>query len=678
MKRLLAVWFRRPWLGRAFALGLAGLLALAGWGWGSDSLRQLQERGSDLVWRFSASDRPEHRIVLIDIDDASLSQLGPWPWTRQTMAQLVRKLDAHGAGLKLFDVVFADARDGDAEFSRALAAHDATAPAVLAQVFALRNESQLRLGRLAGALPGVGCQAPGVPAQGYVANAAGLHPRAGHITPTLDADGAVRRIPAIVCMDEKSYPALALAGVAALGGSGPENAASPSSLRISPGTGPWQPAWQLHLASLPGHPVGIDGQGQIRVPYLLQRRAFVSISAADLLNDKVPAGMLQGAWVLVGASAFGLADVVPTALGGGVSGAEVHLQLLSALLDGKLPATPRAAPWLQGGYVLLAVLGLLALAAGRPLHSRRRVLLLPLVALGAAAGAIGLHAVALLQAGWYIGWLGPAFGIVLAGVFLGLGEQARALVEKGRIYQNLASYVSGPVAEKIALAAPTGDIQARRCDVTVLVADVQNFSRYCEMREPEDAALLLHRFFGTASAVVEAHGGVIEEMVGDSLLAVFNGSHPCKDHPVAALSAAREIWQRCSEDLPNTHGLGLEPLGIGVGLETGTAMVGSFGPANRRVHTVLGQIVTIALRLQAQTADLAYPVLIGQGLAQRLGVQPDSAHLALKPLGSFLLPGLQQSCSVFTLRNLLQPGGLAEQRALMYLRQQQQQPDSAA
>jgi adenylate cyclase len=666
MKQWLASWLMRPWHGRALALGVAAVASLAWLAVAPGSLQQMDERATDYLWRLSASDVPERRVVLVDIDDASLSSIGPWPWSRETLAQLTRKLDEQGAGLKLFDIVFPDGRDGGPELTRALAARDAESPAVLAQIFALRNESQLRSGVLAGAMPGLGCQAPAIPAQGFIGNAHGLHSRAGHITAVLDADGAVRRLPAFVCMDDRTYPSLALAGIAALA----QPADKAAGLTVQPGTGPWAPAWQLTSPILPGMSVGLDAQGQLRVPYAVSRKAITSVSAADLLQGRVPADLLKGAWVLIGASAFGMVDAVPTALGGAVSGAEVHAQVLAAMVDGKVPYTPHAAHWLQAGYVLLVVMGLLVLAAGQPLRQRQRVVLLPLAAAVAALLGFALHAVALLQANWFIGFAAPALAIGLAGLMVALGEHARTLVEKGRLYQNLSSYVPGPVAEQIALTEPTGDIQAHRNDVTVLAADLQNFSRYCEARAPEDAARVLHRFFTTASAIIEAHGGVVEEMVGDSLLAVFNGSQPCDDHPTHALAAARELWLRCSEELPNTSGIGLEPLSISIGLESGMALVGSFGPARRRVHTVLGQTVTIALRLQGLTADLAYPVLVGQESARRIGPLFDQAELALKPLGSFLLPGLQHSCKVFTLRTLLQPGSPAEQSTLYYLHQQ--------
>lgn len=657
------------------ALAAAGLVWFF-WVWlAPESLQQIDERSTDFLWHVSASTQPEQRIILIDIDDASLSAVGPWPWPRKTVAELTRKLDDQGVGLKLFDVVFPDGREGQADLSKAFSARDNLSPTVMAQIFALNNESQLQSGALAGALPGLGCQSPAMVAQGYLANAQGLHNRAGHITPTLDPDGAVRRVPAIVCFGSRSYPALALAGVTASGRQPSQSAVA--AFELQRGTGPWQAPWQINLAALPGMPVALDELGQMRVPYRQARSAFMSVSAADVLQGKLPPGFLQGAWVIVGASAFGLTDAVPTALGRQVSGAEVHAQLLAAIIDGAVPYTPLAAVWLQLGFVLLAAGALCLLGGNYParqkhaLLQRYRVLLMPVAALLLAAAAYSLHALAMLKLGWYLGWSGPALAIILMGGALGLAEHSRSLFEKRRLYQNLSSYVSAPVAEKIAFTVPSGNIEAQRLDVTVLSADLNNFSAYCEARTPEESARVLHHFYSTASEIISAHGGVVEEMVGDSLLALFNGPLPCTDHPAKALAAARELWVRCSQELPNVSGQKLEPLGVSVGLESGVALVGSFGSAGRRVHTVLGQVVTSALRLRDLTQDLAYPLLVGQGAAKIIMATSDldELDLALKPLGSFLLPGLQHSHQIYTLRNLLQPGLPQEQANLRYLHQ---------
>ena len=668
VSRFLSVWLAHPWWVRLSAAGFA--LAL---GWLALLLNQpffskLQEQSTDLIWRATASAEVERRVIFVDIDDASLQAQGPWPWPRTVVADLTRALDRAGVGLKLFDVVFPDARPGDAELAAALKTFSSAgreAPSVLAQVFALRNESRLRSGALAGALPGIGCQAPAVPAQGFIANAPGLQTGfAGHITPSIDRDGAVRAMAALVCMDEKVFPALALAGVTSL-----ERTAS--SLRIEPGVSWSEPAWKLSLAALPGHAVGVGEGGQIRIPFTVRREALTRVSASDVLTGNIPAGLLDGAWVVIGSSAFGLADVVPVALGGSVSGAEVHLQLLLGMLDNRVPFTPKGAFGIQAVFLLVALAVLLWLAGGHGLARTRQVLLIPAWALLASAGAYALHSWALVGLGWHVGWVAPAMLLILAAAATALLEQGRTLVERKRIFQNFASYVSAPVASKVALSEPSGAIQARNCEVTILTVDIKNFARYCEACQPEDAASDLHGFFTTACTVVEQGGGVVEEMVGDSLVAVFNGELPCEKHPAAALRAACDIWRKCSAELPNAQALGLEPLAIGIGLESGKALVGSFGPAERRVHTVLGPTVAIAMRLRAMTPDLAYPILLGQELAQKMGAFTATEHMELKSLGSFLLPGLMSPSTIYTLRNLLQPGDALEQRTLLYLHQQQ-------
>jgi adenylate cyclase len=665
----------RPWRLRVFALAIAAL-AWAGLAWlAPTALHQADERATDSVWAALADKTPERRIVVVDIDDASIQRVGPWPWPRATQARLVKALKEQGVSLQLYDVVFPDDRDTKGELARAIAAVDTSSPVVLAQIFAINHESAQSSGQLAGALPGGACLPPAVPSQGFLANAPGLHARAGHITPRLDLDGAVRRMPALICHESRNYPALALAGLLA--------AAEPvpgAPLRVEPATHLWQPPWMLTFPGMPGVQAPLDAHGDLRVPYRKDRSAITSVSAADVIEGRVPDDVLRGKWALVGASAFGLTDAVPTALGGAVSGVEVHVQMLSGLLDGAVPYEPRGAPLLLILWVAFGVAALLAMAGlrlnpGRPGALRLqsyRVLWLPLAALGFGVATLGLHAAALAAAGWWLGWSHAALALVLAGLFLGLAEHARSLAEKGRLFRNLASYLPAAVAEQVALAEPSGDIVAERRDLTVVAADLRNFSAYCEARNPEDAARVLHRFYSTASAIVEAHGGVIEEMVGDGLIALFNDPRPGGDHAVRALAAAREMWLRCTEELPNVPPQGLEPLGLGIGMESGMALLGSFGAAGRRVHTVLGQTVTIALRLQNLTADLSYPVLVGDAAAARIGVPFDQSDLALKPLGTFLLPGLRHSSKIFTLRSLLSPGSPGDEQSLQYLKQQKQ------
>ena len=659
---------------RLIALGAALLTWFAVVWFFSSSLHMIDERGTDLVWRLDAKSEVERRVVVVDIDDASLAALGPWPWPRPLVAKLVRQLDSYDVGLKLFDVVFPDAREGTAELAAALAVKDplldAPAPNVLAQVFAIRNESTLHIGQLAGALEQPGCTAAAPVATGFIANLANLHHRVGHITPVLDDDGSVRRVPAVICFGGRSYPTLALAGIGALAPSGmaPGGSVVPP-IGFARQTGLWEAPWAVSLAALPGRSFALDERGQLRVPFHLQRSAFTSVSAADVIEHRVPADLLQGAWVIVGASAFGLSDAVPTALGRAVNGSVVHAQLLTALIDGGIPRPPNGAVLLQTGFVALGLLLLLSLVRGNPLR-RRSAAWIPLAIVAAGAAAFLAHGALLHFAGWYVGWAAPALALVLVGGALSVVEHAGSQHAMLRLFGNLASYVPRQVAEKIALTLPSDEIQAQRSEVTLVAVDIRNFSAYVEARSPEDSARVLHRFYSTASDIVSAHGGVIAEMVGDSLMAVFNGPLPCEDHALQAVRSGREIWARCGEELPNTTGQRLEPLAICIGIETGTALIGSFGAAERRVHTVLGLTVTVAHALRDLTTDLAYPILCGPGTAQCLPPRIDEPATGLKSIGMFLLPGLRNSCKIYTLRNLLLPDGPSDRQAQDHINQQ--------
>jgi adenylate cyclase len=106
-------------------------------------------------------------------------------------------------------------------------------------------------------------------------------------------------------------------------------------------------------------------------------------------------------------------------------------------------------------------------------------------------------------------------------------------------------------------------------------------------------------------------------------------------HAQLALNAAISLQQAIQGVLPDPAPAGLEPLALGIGIETGPAMSGSFGLASRRTHMVMGRTVTIASRLVGMTADLAYPILVGEGLAAQVG------GIGLKSMGVFLLDGLR-------------------------------------
>lgn len=611
---------------RGMAVALAALAVVLFVVFAPGVHRALEEAGLDPVWRWAAkqSSVEEQRVVVVRIDEDSLARVGSWPWPREQMAALVGALHREGAAVQLIDIVFPEAREGDAAFVAALQ----SAPAHLGQVFAPEPDA-VRVGMLGGALPNIGCHPLTPVAGGYVANQSALVQAPGirapgHLTPIVDRDGTVRRIPPVLCHQQRSYAALGLLGVSALDGHG-------SPVAFETGRGLLSPVGWVTLPEL-GIRIPVDADGTSRLPYRLPGSAFASVSAADVLSGRVPAGLLQGVVALVGATAFGLGDTIPTPLAPSAAGVEIHARVVAAALDEAFIHTPRAAPGLQAGLVL-PLLGLLVWVASRQRHLPSHSL--PVAGVICALLIYGGHAVLLLQAGVWLGWLAPAAVVLLASLALSVAEFTLVRRERARLFRNLSSYLPEQVAAQIALREPAGIIDAERREVTVLFADLRNFSAYCEARPPEEAAALLHVFFAAAHRVVTAHGGVVEEFVGDAVMALWNAPNACPDHPACALRAAYALLDEVGALLPDTVPPGLEPLALGIGLETGKALVGSFGAAERRTHAALGETVTVAARLQAMSADLSSDIVVGPGAAARL---PEAG---LVDVGSFLLEGLQ-------------------------------------
>ena len=135
----------------------------------------------------------------------------------------------------------------------------------------------------------------------------------------------------------------------------------------------------------------------------------------------------------------------------------------------------------------------------------------------------------------------------------------------------------------------------------------------------------------------------MEGFQGDAVIAMWNQPELSRRQAQAALNAALELLQDIPALFPVPPPNGVEPLALGVGIETGAALVGSVGPAMRRHHTVLGETVTVAVRLQAMTADLAQPLLVGPGAAALLPKEK------LVSLGDFLLEGLKRTYTLFAL-----------------------------
>jgi adenylate cyclase len=587
----------------------------------------LEERLGALGWTLFADETPEKRVPIVAIDERSLAEIGPWPWTRPQVASLVSAIDNAGAQLQLHDIVYPEAKAGDAELLSALQSSNGV---LLAQVPGLQPGQATQAGLMTHPLSGISCNAGSglqfPSTSSYLAAPASFSAVAkGHIAPVISADGAVRKTPAIVCVDNQAYPALALAALLQATNSSAWEAS------ITAGRSVLDPAYILQFSAYPGLDIPLDSEGNLRISFASSPAAFRAVSAVDVINGTADMSMLSSQWVLVGGTAFGMADIVPTPYDGATPGVELQARLLASLLDFDIPYTPKFALLIQI-FVTLFFATLLYFIANNT--ERFTAYGLPVAVLALPLAALLLHIQLLQSLNLWLGWVVPALYSAVASGLLLLIEHSRVRAERSRVFGNLNSYLPDDIAREIAYSVPNSNVNAKRCDVTLLSADLRNFSAFGEARAPEESAAVLHFFFTRATEIIEQHGGRVHEFKGDSLLAVWDGHHQLA--ATAALKAAIAMQSDLSDSLlTNFAPSGLEPLALGVGIEQGPALIGSIGPAHRRSHTLLGDTVAITLRIQEMTADIAQPILIGECAARQLGDQ------ALESQGSYLLSGLK-------------------------------------
>ncbi|SFK29193.1 CHASE2 domain-containing protein [Lysobacter sp. cf310] len=344
------------------AAGLAALISVSGTFWWLDDAFYDQHLAA---WTYP----PDDDVIVVAVDDQSLSELGQWPWPRDLHAQLLDRLHRAGVRGVALDLVFAEPdRSGEA--------HD------VALAEALRRNGRVALPVIAAAPSQNGPPVEVLPTPVLAAAAATL----GHTDIELDAEGTARGIYLRAGLGEARWPALALATI----GLDPEYAR-----RQLPGL--------RRPSSEGGSPYQWTRDHYVRIRYAGPPGSFAQVSYADVISGRVPVELLRGRWVVVGVTAAGLAPPFLTPMSDELRmpGAEYQANVMEMLLHGRaiVPLAPRWAAALTAAVVLVVVLCILVPGFPRPL-----------LLASAAAVATLAASIALLRMGNL--WFPPATAIV--------------------------------------------------------------------------------------------------------------------------------------------------------------------------------------------------------------------------------------------------------------------------
>ena len=579
------------------------------------------------------------RIVIVDIDEASLAQVGHWPWNRTVLARLIDQLyDHYHVAVTGFDVVFAE-RDNSGlnaldRLEQSALASDAQFQALKPQlhdqldydatfVRSLRNRSVV-LGyyfsddekHSTGALPPPtlpkgyfeGSEVYPVSRSSFGGNLPELTTAAssaGHFNPEVDDDGKVRKISMLIEHDGAYYEPLSLAMVrnylAAQHGEMSVRAIHPEDFGgqkfknvIALQVGPYQ--------------IPVDKNMWAKIPFRGGEGSFHYISAKDVLFGTANIADLKGKFVLLGTSAPGLKDQRVSPTDSVYNGVEFHANMIAGILDQSIPVTPDYMPAVQ--TLVLAACALLILWM--------MVKLSPLLA---SAGVLVLLAISGGANLWL--WshehIDMPYGSILVMVVLqfvaitiyGYFFETRRKREMANLF---GQYVPPELVERMSADPTAYSMEGQKKEITVLFSDVRGFTSISESMDPKELVKLINEFLTALSKVIgKDYMGTIDKYMGDCVMAFWNAPVSDPQHAQHAVHAGLAM-QKAMQDLqPVFQERGWPPIHIGVGVNTGHDItVGDMGSNIRRAYTVMGDAVNLASRLEGITKRYGVGMIVGQ------------------------------------------------------------------
>ena len=586
----------------------------------------------------------DDRIVIVDIDEKSLAEVGRWPWGRNKLSALTDELfERQKIALLGFDVVFAEADessglkrlkqlaqnelrdqpgfaerlnqvqaslDYDTVFARSLE----NRPVVMGYYFTSDRD-----GRVNGVLPSpvMGANAlQGRPIKftswnGYGANIetiAKAAPLGGFFNSITEGDGVVRSIPLLAEYKGQYYESLSLAMFRALVGLPKVEPGFPKekflgrnyhgleSILLKDGGKALAIPVDDRVATL----VPFRGNGGVR------GGSFRYISATDLLAKRVEPGALKGKIVLLGTTAPGLLDLRVTPVGETYPGVETHANVISGFLDGNVFVKPDYA---IGYEIVILILSGLTLAFALPMLSAPKAVA---TSFAVIAALVSLNFWIYLSAGLV---LPLASALVMAVTAFALNMSYGYFVEsksKRELAHLFGTYVPPELVDEMVKDPDSYSMKATTKELTVMFCDMRGFTQMSETMEPTQLQALLNSVFSRLTDQIRSNRGTIDKYMGDCVMAFWGAPVDTPDHASLAVKTALEMANAIRTLNEEHRAKGLPEIGIGIGLNTGTMCVGDMGSDIRRSYTVIGDSVNLGSRLEGLSKTYGVDIVVSE------------------------------------------------------------------
>ncbi len=603
-------------------------------------IKQLENWTYDARLNFTRPDTVDDRIVIVDIDENSLAEVGRWPWGRDKLATIVDNLfDRYRVSVVGFDIVFAERDESSGlekfeqlatgklkenqDYQKAL---QEIRPSLLHdEIFAdslvgrnvvlgyyfkagLQEDESGVTGLLPPALTRMDAQwnerLPINKAAGYGGNLEILQVSArsgGYFdNPFVDADGVFRRVPLVQAYEGYLFASLALATAQAF-----LDAASIQLTIETEGSKGGKEYYALETINVKNYSIPVDANGAVFVPYRGTQGSFPYIPAHEVLSGKTEPSLLRDKIVLVGTSAPGLLDLRSTPVQNIYPGVEVHANIISGILDNRIKHKPA---WTIGyEFVVLVVIAVCM------------ALLLPLVSpLLAAASTLGITA--LVLAGTFVAWesnlILPLASPLMLIVLMFMLHMTYGFFIESRGKRQLANlfghYIPPELVDEMSKSPEEFSLDGENREMTVLFSDVRGFTTISEGMDPKQLTQLMNALLTPMTRVIHKNRGTIDKYMGDAIMSFWGAPLADSEHARHALYAAMEMMDELKIMQQDFRERGWPEVSIGIGLNTGDMNVGNMGSEFLMAYTVLGDAVNLGSRLEGLTKNYGVNIIVSE------------------------------------------------------------------
>jgi len=577
---------------------------------------------------------PERKpVTIIDLDEKSLSEVGQWPWPRNVLAQMVENLMKMGAVLVAFDMVFAEPdRMNPSAIADSLKGLDEDTKNKIRQfksndeIFAETiRRSRVVLGQSTVESELEGVKLPPVKKSIAVRKYGADVPNPLDLLPSFPAlvrnvpvieqaaggrfgghgifsiipeqDGIIRRIPSLFVQGKDMFPALSV-----------------EMLRLATGRPTIlvkvDQAGIKSLGIAKGLEIPTDQNGRMW-PYFSKSDKAKYVSAVDVLNGTADPAMIKGKLTILGTSAIGLKDIRSIPTESNIPGVEVHVQIIETVLNKAYLTRPNFAQGMELSVILLGGLAMIVLVPW--VGALWTFMVFAVTTAGVGFGS--WHAFAEYRI--LIDAVFTLVAIFLLYSTLTYLNYVREEASKKQVRGAFAHYLSPDMVERLAENPDSLKLGGEMRDMTLLFCDVRGFTTISEQFDPVGLTSLINKLLTPLTNAILQRKGTIDKYMGDCIMAFWNAP---LDNPNHAMDGCRSALAMLAEMEPLNTRLEQEakeegrkhvPLKVGLGLNSGPAVVGNMGSDMRFDYSVLGDTVNLAARLEGQSKSYGMNVVLG-------------------------------------------------------------------